>query len=448
MTSRGHAIVIGASIAGLTSAFVLARHFERVTLIERDSLGEGAVFRKGVPQARHAHGLTSQGALALESLFPGIGHELEQAGASVFDHGESISTWVSTEYIPFSRVGLRMQVCTRPLLETCIRQRVMNIAGIGCLDGHEAVQLQMTGPRISGVHVRACPAPHTTAPRLLPADWVVDASGRFSHMPQWLEQLGYEPPENNVVDAGVVYASCTFKTPSPAWRVLYHLSNVPDQPRGAYALRTERDEWLVTLYGAAGDKPGLQESEFRAFAASLGNPDLNTLLLNAKSVSSVTRYARTENQRRAYARMCRWPEHLVVIGDAACAFNPIYGQGMTLAVKQAILLGDIIGQSLTSSGVARQFQAKQEKLTAWPWRLAISDDLLWQAKVQQRKGPLLATLFHGYKTLLYRAVLRDPFLYQLLLGVFHQVHHPLCMFHPQVLIRVLKQLNRPDSRNG
>ncbi|HGM5420638.1 TPA: FAD-dependent oxidoreductase [Serratia liquefaciens] len=446
MQSRGHAIVIGAGIAGLTSAFVLARHFERVTLIERDSLGKGAVFRKGVPQARHAHGLTSQGALALETLFPGIGHELEQAGAPVFDHGESISTWISAGHIPFSRVGLQIQICTRPLLETCIRQRVMDIVGIECIDEHEVVQLHMTGPYTSGVYIRACPAPHNTADRLLPADWVVDASGRFSHMPQWLEKLGYDPPKNNVVDAHVVYASCTFKAPSPAWRVLYHLSSVPDQPRGVYALCTERDEWLVTLYGAAGDKPGLDESAFRAFAASLDNPDLNALLLNARRVSSITRYARTENRRRAYGRMCRWPEHLVVIGDAACAFNPIYGQGMTLAVKQSILMGEVIERSLTSKDAARQFQVKQEKMTAWPWRLAISDDLLWQAKMRQRKGPLLARIFHAYKAILYRAVLSEPFLYKLFLGISHQVHHPLCMFHPQVLIRVVKQLLRHGNR--
>lgn len=446
MKSHEHAIVIGASIAGLTSAFVLARHFKHVTLIERDILYDTDSFRKGVPQARHAHGLTSQGALALESLFPGIGHELELAGAPVFDHGESMNTWISTGHIPFSWADLPLQVCTRPLLETCIRLQVMNVANIECIDGHEVIQLQMTGSYISGVHIRALPASENAGSRLLQADWVVDASGRFSRMPQWLEQLGYPQPKSYVVDASVVYASCLFKTASPPWRGLYHLSMVPDQSRGVYALRTERDEWLVTLYGIAGDKPGRDETAFRDFAASLGNSDLDALLVSARRVSPVTRYARTENRRRAYAQMPRWPEHLVVIGDAVCTFNPIYGQGMTLAVKQAILMGDILDKSSTLHGIARHLLIKQEKLNAWPWRLAISDDLLWQAKMQQRRGPILATLFHGYKVILNQAVLRDPFLYKLFLGVFHQARHPLYMFHPKVLLRVIKQLIRYGRR--
>ena len=439
MDSRNHAVVIGASLAGLASACVLAKYFTRVTLVERDTLSHAREFRKGVPQARHAHGLTTRGAAMLESLFPGLRLELEQAGAAVIDQGESISTWGSAGRIPFNPVGLTLQMCTRPLLEASIRRRVMALHGVKCLEGHEVVQLLMTGREASGVMVRRCTPDGTALPTPLAAEWVVDASGRFSNMAHWLQQLGLEPPAAEVVDAGVVYASCTFKTASQPWGALYQLNRVPDQPRGVYAVYTERGEWLVTLYGAMGDKPGVDERAFRDFAATLGNPDLDTLLDKAVCLSSVTRYGRTENQRRAYATMSDWPQRLVVVGDAACAFNPVYGQGMTLAVKQALMLGELFSGARAGPGTARRFQRAQQQVTAWPWRLAVSDDVLWQARLNQRQGPLSARAFNAYKALLYRAVMHDPVLYRLFLQVFHQVRHPLCMFSARPLARAAQQ---------
>lgn len=444
MESHNHAVVIGASLAGLTAACVLARHFKRVTLVERDMLSRAGAFRKGVPQARHAHGLTTQGAAMLETLFPGLRQELAQAGATVLDHGASISTWVSAGRIPYNHAGLTLQMCTRPFLEASIRRRVMALPGIECLEGHEVVQLQMTGQTISGVGIRAITA--NTGTTHLEADWVVDASGRFSNMALWLEQLGLTPPDAEVVDAQVVYASCTFKAPLQQWGVLYQLNRVPDHPRGAFAVCTERNEWLVTLYGALADKPGIDEPGFRAYAASLNNPDLDALLDAAQCLTPVTRYARNENRRRAYASMVDWPQRLVVTGDAACAFNPVYGQGMTLAVKQALMLGDLLKEGGSAPDIARHFQRAQQRLTAWPWRLAISDDVLWQARLRQRKGPLWATAFNGYKALLYRAVMHDPLLHRLFLEVFHQVRHPLCMFYPRPLLRAAQAWMRGFRR--
>lgn len=449
---EGHALIIGGSIAGLATARVLSEHFLQVTVIERDLLTDDLTHRKGTPHARHAHGLTSKGARAVESLFPGLRRELEMSGAPIFDHGESILTRVPPGQVPFLKVGQSMQVFTRPLMESLIRKRVMAIPGVQIRDGLQvtALQTDISGEYIIGARARRNSILHVNTDKMgqsfsIPADLVVDASGRFSELPRWLEKIGFTIPTDRVVDAGVVYSTCTFKGPERDWQVIYHFNDAPNETRGAYVLRTEKNDWLVTIYGAMHDIPPVQEKEFREFVSSLNNPALIELLSASIRLSPITRYARTENRKRLYHSARRWPKRLVALGDAVCAFNPTYGQGMTMATIEAIELGEIVERQRATSGldkVSETFQIKLAKLIRWPWLLAISGDLLWEAKMRQTKAWWGARAFHWYKARLYISVLKDPCLLRLLLGVFHMERHPLNLFHPVVIVRVLRSLIR------
>lgn len=442
MTSRTHAtraVIIGGSLTGLVTARVLSEHFSQIIVVEQDQLCIEKGFRRGVPQARHAHGLTYQGAQALESLFPGLRHELETAGSPIFDHGEAVSARLPDGPLPLTTSGQLMQVFNRDLLDSTLLKRLIKFPGIRFCDNRIVTGLHMDAEkeRIQGVNIHSR---LEKTDEFMQADFVVDASGRFSKMPHWLANLGFEVPKDRVVDAQIIYSSGVFTGPERDWQVIYHINNAPLSTRGAYVLRTEDDQWLVTLYGALNDKPPTREHAFRAFAASINNPELNKLLEASVAVSPIVSYARTENRKRCYHQARRWPKRLVVLGDAACAFNPIYGQGISLAVFEAIHLGKLMARYKNPEQldlIGKIYQKNLARLILWPWWLAISQDLIWEEKINSRRAPWIARSFHWYKMQLYKAVIKDPVLYKLFLAIFHMSNHPLNLFHPRVVVRTL-----------
>lgn len=452
----GHVVIIGGSIAGLVAAKVLSDHFQRVTILERDLIGEGVACRKGTPGASHSHGLTSKGARALELIFPGIKDELEMAGSVVFDHAQGISSWVPSGQIPLSTVGQPMLFFTRPLLESLIRRRVIATPGVHLCNGAQVIGLQTdgAGERVTGVSAICRPAGDTQdievkQPVSISADFVVDASGRFSRLTRWLTEMGYSVPDDRVIDAGVIYTTCIFKGPERDWEGIYHFSEAPDATRGAYVLRTEKKEWLVTLSGAMRDKPPVDEQGFLEFAFSMNNSDINELLMDCTRASSIVSYARTENRLRLYHLARRWPQRLAVLGDAVCAFNPVYGQGMSMATFEAMALGELIGRRRPRYGldqVGKLFQTKLARLIRWSWLLAISSDLMWEAEMLGTKAWWGARAFHWYKSKLYIAVLSDNYLLKVFLAISHMERHALILLHPAVIVRVAYAVIR--SRKG
>ncbi|MBT2375340.1 FAD-dependent oxidoreductase [Pseudomonas fluorescens] len=442
----GHAVIIGGSIAGLVAARVLSEHFQRVTILERDLIDEGMACRKGTPGASHSHGLTSKGARALESIFPGIKNELKIAGSVVFDHAQGISSRVPSGQIPFSTVGQPMQFFTRPLLESLIRRRVIATPRVHLRDGTRVTGLRTdaAGEQIIGVNAMRHSAGDAKdigmeQPISISADFVIDASGRFSRLTRWLRDMGYTVPDDHVVDAGVIYTTCIFKGPDREWEGIYHFSEAPHATRGAYVLRTEKKEWLVTLSGALRDKPPVNEQGFLEFAFSMNNADITELLKASTRVTSIVSYARTENRLRLYHLAPRWPQRLAVLGDAVCAFNPVYGQGMSMATFEAIALGELIGRRRARYGldqVGKLFQARLARLIRWSWLLAISSDLMWEAEMRRTKAWWGARAFHWYKSKLYVAVLSDQYLLKVILAISHMERHALNLFHPVVMARM------------
>ncbi|MGB8201434.1 MAG: NAD(P)-binding protein [Pseudonocardiaceae bacterium] len=437
------ALVIGSGIGGLATARVLAEHFSRVTVVDKDHVSIEGAPRPGVPQARHVHGLLGKGAEVLEGLFPGLCAELETLGAVCFDHGQGVCTHTPHGPVPRARVGRPIQVFTRELLESRIRRRVVAIPSVQVTGGVRVTGLRTdsSGRRVVGVTAIRLPStPSPASEDVLPTDLVVDASGRFSALPQWLEAIGYPQPRDRVVNAGLAYSTCLFDGPDEDWRVIYHVNSAPHLPRGAYAIRTESGQWLVTLFGAAGDHPPVKLDGFSRFAQSLNNPELKKIVDGGNLVAGVHHYARTENRLREYHRLPRWPERLVVLGDAVCAFNPIYGQGMTVASLEAVALGAQLTRSRTGAETrpeGRLFQQRLPWITAVPWLLSTNEDQLWQAHMNGHRARLSARALHWYMNKLLDATITDPQVYRAFLNVFHMVRRPTHLARPSVLLRAL-----------
>ncbi len=381
----GNAVVIGSGIAGLTAARVLANTFSRITIIDRDRIPDESEYRRGVPQARHAHTLMPRGQAILEELFPGLSDELLTKGAIAVDPSRDIAYYDDgVWHTPRGGVTETSVICSRPLLETTIYHRVAALPGVEVREGCETVGLLTDEQRthVAGVVLRDRRDANPSATNLA-ADLVIDASGRSSRAPQWLESLGYTPPEEWKINPFVGYATAIFRRPeehSGGWKLLYVRPTPPDGTRGGMILPAEAGAWHVTLVGVAGDYPPTDEEGFMEFARSLPTQRLYEAIRHAEVLVRPSGFRLTENRVRRYDRLSRYLEGFLVYGDAAYALNPIYAQGMTAAALGSQVLARCLqAQRRHSSlvGLAAAFQKQLSRTVGNLWRLATTKDWHW-----------------------------------------------------------------------
>lgn len=402
---REHAIVLGASIAGLAAARVLSSRFARVTVIERDTLPAGAAWRRGTPHASHAHGLLASGREALERLFPGFTREIVEAGAPTgdllgdciwFNHG------VYLKQIPTGNMGL---LASRPLLESRLRARVAALPNVHILERCEATGLEFEARegRVTGVF---CHGPTgKAAPERLRANLVIDATGRSSRSPEWLAALGYAAPKVDEIEVGVTYTTRHYRREPHHARGAVAVIVRSGAPlfRFGVALAQENDSWIVTVGGYFGDRPALEEAEILKFAATLPAPELPAIMAHAEPLSPFRPFRFPASLRRQYEKLSRFPAGYLVMGDAFCAFNPSYGQGMSSALLQAEHLARCL--AVGDTGLARRFFTGAARLIETPWRIATGSDLA-HPKVEAPRPPP-ARFFNWYIPRLFRAAAHD-----------------------------------------
>lgn len=317
-TGNRHAVVIGGSMAGLLAARAAANHFDRVTVLERDRLPDGPEARKGTPQARHIHVLLTAGRRALEGMFPGLMKELVHAGALDYDAIHDIEWGVRRRVTAHDRIRVRPEI---------------DVNGL-CFDA--------TGRRVVGLQIEDRAA---GAAERIDADLVIDASGRGSKTPQWLEAHGFPRPRETVVNGFLGYAT-RFVRPAAKhtadWKTMYIQTAPPARRRGGVIASVEGGRWIVTLIGGGKDYPPTDEEGFRAFARTLPDQRFAEAVEAAEPLGPIVGTRSTENRVRHYEELTRRPEGLLATGDAACAINPVYGQGMSAAALGAVELDRVL----------------------------------------------------------------------------------------------------------
>jgi 2-polyprenyl-6-methoxyphenol hydroxylase-like FAD-dependent oxidoreductase len=450
-----HAVVLGASMAGLAAARVLAHVYERVTVLERDALPGAAAHRKGVPQSHHAHGLLAAGRVALEELFPGLTDELVANGALSGDL-QAKSRWSNQglRLCP-GPSGLQGIALSRPLLEGSIRERVRALPNVWVVDRCVAAGLvgSPDGRRVCGVRVlrRA----DSSAEEVLEADLVVDATGRGSRSPLWLEALGYPRPAEDEVRVGVAYASRVYRRRrdhADGDRAVVVAATV-ERPRGGAMLAMEGDRWMVTLNGYLGQRPPTDPDGFVAFAAGLPAPDIFEVISDAEPLGEVLPARYPASVRRRYERLDRFPEGYLVVGDAVCSFNPIYGQGMSVAALEALTLRECL-RAGPAAGLARRFFAKAARIVDIPWGIAVGADLRFPGIHGARTAKV--RLVNAYLARFHVAAATDPVLGGAFLRVVNLMDRPESLLGPSIALRVLRgnlrrtavspRASRPGSR--
>ncbi|HEX2324507.1 MAG TPA: 2-polyprenyl-6-methoxyphenol hydroxylase-like oxidoreductase, partial [Chloroflexota bacterium] len=267
---------------------------------------------------------------------------------------------------------------------------------------------------------------------------------------RWLAALGFDEPEETAVTSFVGYASRLYARPAGApqdWRLLGISATPPAGRRGAYLVPLEGNRWLVTVAGAGGDYPPTDEAGFLDFLRGLPSPLLYQTIRKAQPLSPLSGYRRTENRRRHYERLRRHPEGFVVLGDAACAFNPVYGQGMTVAALGATLLGDCLreqppgpaGSGPDLTGLAGRFQRRLARRTGTAWLMATGEDLRYpttRGGTQSRAE----RLFTRYLDRVLAASTLSAPVHGAFLEVVHLLRPPVSLLRPDVVARVLLAL--------
>lgn len=438
--SGSHAVVIGGSMAGLLAGRVLADHFDRVTIIERDRYPEGPEPRQGVPQARHLHVLLMRGRMIMERLFPGVSDELLAAGAQLIDPAADLA-WLTPAGWGFRfQSGLQMLTFTRDLLDWIVRRRLVAFADVQFIEGCDVTGLTANAANdcVTGVSLRF--RHRLGAAEELQADLVVDASGRTSKAPQWLQSLGYEPPEESVVNAHLGYASRTHQIPEgwqAGWKGVFVQAAPPEKTRAAVLFPIEGNRWLVTFGGGDRDYPPQDETGFLNYARSLPTPLIHDAIKNAQPLSSISGYRATENRMRHYERMSRRPDRFIIIGDGACAFNPVYGQGMTTAALGVTALDQCLRkQGGDLSGLARRFQRKLAAINAAPWMLATNEDYRYRGA--EGGDPTRVTrLTRRYMDRVIHLTTESASVRLTFLEAQQMLKKPSVVFQPGIVLRVL-----------
>ncbi len=433
MRHDGRAVVIGGSMGGLLAARALSGYFQHVTVLERDSFPEPDGPRKGVPQGRHAHGLLARGREALEDLFPGLTSELMARGALLGDLTGECAWHMGGDYLDQSPSGLIGLLVSRPLLEGAVRRRVLALPRARVVERCSVVGLRAGLGRMDGV----CLASGET----LDADLIVDASGRGSRGGGWLAAAGFEPPVEEKVEIGLGYTTRVYRRrPAHAGgKRAILLSASPPTWRTAAALAQEGDSWIVSLGGYLGDQAPLDERGFLEFARSLPVREIHEILASAEPLSDFAQFRYPANLRRRYERLPRFPEGYLAFGDALCSFDPVYGQGMTVAALEAIALRQCLSHG--RGRLAQRFFRRASRLVDTPWQIAVGADLRHPAVEGARTA--MVRFLNWYIGKLHLAARRDPVLTKAFLEVANLMKPPASILRPAMAVRVL--LGQPGA---
>lgn len=442
------AVVIGGSMAGLFAARVLSDHFNEVWVLERDTLPTDAGQRNGTPQARHLHQILASGQQVMEELFPQLVQDLADVGAPRLHWGINNLTFNEIGRIPSVPSGIITNTCSRVTLEHLIRRRLADCANVKILEQHRSLGLTSTddGRTITGVQVEVGRGREA---QTITGDLIVDATGRATRSPEWLEALGYSKPETTYINAHIGYSTCWFNKPDHV-PLDFVMLNVLDLTSAASEQRGQRSgiiteieggRWVSILASNNKDYPPTDHDGFLEFARSLRSPVLYDMLRLAEPISPVYGSRSTYSIWRHYERLDRRPENYIITGDAACAFNPIYGQGMSVAAQDAKLLGQLLGDWSADnlSGFADHFQKRLAQTLVNPWNLATSGDKYQPTAEGDIETPSrLTRMADTYMGWVLQTLEYDSEVTTMFLRVMNMLEPPEALGRPGIMFRVLR----------
>lgn len=433
------AVVIGGGVGGLAAAAALAGHFGEIVVLERDRLPQQAVPRDGVPQGKHPHALLLGGQRALAELAPGFEEALAEAGAVPMCLGlDARLDWPGFDPLPQRDFGITIYSASRPLIEEALRRRVTGMANVTLLEGcrAEALTVGADGARVEGVR-------HSTAEgesAVLAADLVIDASGRGALTTRMLEETGRPLPGETTIGIRIAYATAVYAIPPDApaeWKSTLLFPNPRESGRSGLILPLEGNRWIVMVVGRHGEVPPDDPAGFVEFARSLRTPTIFNAIRDATLLGPIARFLFPGNLWRHFERLADFPRGLLPMGDAVCRFNPVYGQGMSVAAQEALLLrrvlGDLAGHDDPLGRLGAAFFRELPGVLAAPWATALAD-LAYPDTTGERPAEFAQMM--QFSTALTRLAARAPDVHRIWAEVVNLVRPPTAYRDPALQQRV------------
>lgn len=437
------AVVIGGSLAGLMTARVLADYFDHVTVLERDEIEDRPVIHKSIPQGNHLHGLLQGGQQVLSSLYPGFTGELRTLGATRAIVGRDIVWYLpdGKAYNPTGSLrepldlGFEGHCASRGLIEFLIRRLTLALPNVKLETGITVRELAQSGGHVQGVRC--------SGSRSFTAELVVDAGGRGSRAPLWLEAMGFSQPDETTIGVDTAYSTANFRRPKSytGEPLIFVTGPAPHFTRRGYLITIENETLLVSLIGRFGDYPPTDKAGFFNFAKELHSPFIYELIGEAEQLTQINHYRFPTSVQRHYERMVSFPEGFLILGDAVCSFNPIYAQGMSAAALQARvlqqMLSDRAAQSRGLDGIALSFFPKVAEINSTPWSLAAGFDFAYP----QTRGERPPSVEQGarYFAAVDQLQREDPAVQRLVTEVFQLLRPVSALQEEPLRSRVLAQ---------
>ncbi|RSM80767.1 pyridine nucleotide-disulfide oxidoreductase [Amycolatopsis sp. WAC 01375] len=427
-------VVLGGGLAGMLAAAALARHCDTVTVVDGDTFPAEPAPRRGLPQGKHSHMFMAGGVEALNALVPGAVDALVAGGANRRGMPWAMLTLSAGGWFPRHEGPSYIVVCSRDLIDHVVRDRVLRDPKISLVPATRVVGLTGDSARVTGARVSGA----DDVERALPADFVVDATGRRSKAPEWLAELGVDTVDEEFVDSGLAYATRLFTAPKgtspelPA--VLVQPRAGTGEPgRGGTLFPIEGDRWIVTMTGTRGGEPPTDDAGFVEFARSLPSPLIAELFAKAEPITDVAPYRGTVNRRRHFERI-DGPEGFVVLGDALAALNPVYAHGMSVAAQEALALRDELDSIGVKPGLAAAAQAAIAARVETPWAMAGDQDLAFpDVRTNRRPSPPPSQQELDFLARMAQTALSEPEVANALFGVYTLITPQAEMMTPRLL---------------
>ena len=341
-------------MAGLLAAAALSEAFSKVTIIEKDSLPESPQVRTGVAQGAHVHTLLGYGVKAMDVLLPGLMTDIYSAGAVKIRRNFDIWFHDAHGPTPIRDVGILTPSVTRPLLEHVTRQRVLALDNVNLRDATKVLNFEIDQQGgVSGVQIL-----FDGSYESISADLVVECSGRASRLERWLVEHGFGEAPSKRLKILMGYTSGFFRMPDDLERngKACLMLAVPPDYRAAYLTPVDGNMWLATMYGRGKDTAPRDPEGFVAWAKGLPHPVIHDMLVRAEPVSNFKTYKIPYGVWYRYDQMPNFPQRLIPLGEALTSFNPMYGQGMSLAAGQALSLREAISEGMDVDMKSRYFE--------------------------------------------------------------------------------------------
>lgn len=460
-TNKNQAIVIGCSISGIMAAKVLSNYFNKVTVLEQDSFSN-RYHRRGTPQATHTHILLVKGVENMFSLFPLLEEDLLSQGAQKFDFLKNGRFLVPTGWAKVIDSNLITVSCTRNLLESSMRRQLLECDNVEISENTSVNGLIYDHDKniVTGVKTSPSYNKSTTDQDNTFGSFVVDTSGRNSKTSQWIQNLGIGHAPETHVESNVAYSTRYYQAPKDIeydWNIIAILNRPPNEPNMGGIMRIEDNKWIVTMYSIGRDFPPTDQEGFETFAYNLPSKDIYNLIAQAKPISPIYGYRFKGSTFRHYEKVSKWPENFISFGDAACTFNPFYGQGITTASIGAKTLDKILKKHINNKkdsttnhqntpanlvGISKKFQNKIAKENSYPWLLATGEDFRWPT-TKGKKPSLITRKIQEYadKIILLTPESKRSTLY--FQQMMQMVKSPIILFHPELILRAAYRTLKP-----